>query len=125
MEREDGDGMMERTEYIEKWKVVNMLIDVENRAQGTYRENGEKLYRDLVETEIKIGKLPAADVAPVRPGRWINAEKINNKPYRIKNLEKWVIYRCSECGYSNGRRTNANYCPNCGAKMDGKEKDYD
>ena len=56
MEREDGDGMMERTEYIEKWKVVNMLIDVENRAQGTYRENGEKLYRDLVETEIKIGK---------------------------------------------------------------------
>ena len=39
MEREDGDGMMERTEYNEKWKVVNMLIDVENRAQGTYREN--------------------------------------------------------------------------------------
>ena len=57
--------MMEKSEYIEKWKVVNMLIDVENRAQGTYRENGEKLYRDLVETEIKIGKLPAADVAPV------------------------------------------------------------
>ena len=87
MEREDGDGMMERTEYIEKWKVVNMLIDVENRAQGTYRENGEKLYRDLVETEIKIGKLPAADVALVRKGRWLSwEEEFQKTPKRKNNL---------------------------------------
>lgn len=114
MEREDGDGMMERTEYIEKWKVVNMLIDVENRAQGTYRENGEKLYRDLVETEIKIGKLPAEDVALVRKGRWLSWEEAFQKTSKRKNN---LGVFCDKCHKHNDNRTD--YCPNCGAKMDG------
>ena len=44
----------------------------------------------------------AADVAPVRHGRW--------KRYG-KNLGE-----CSECGEIVSVRNN--YCPNCGAKMD-------
>ena len=50
-----------------------------------------------------ISNLPAADVAPVRHGRW--------KRYG-KNLGE-----CSECGEIVSVRSN--YCPNCGAKMDG------
>ena len=65
-----------------------------------------------------IEKLPTIEAEPVRHGRWIS-EKCNHKPYRIKNPEKWVIYKCSVCGYSNGRKQN-NYCPNCWAKMDGE-----
>ena len=52
-----------------------------------------------------IDSVPAADVAPVRHGRWIN--------------HGWSTV-CSECGedYAFAKR---NYCPNCGAKMDGDE----
>lgn len=53
---------------------------------------------------------PTADVEPVRHGRWIATNDENKK-------------RCSECDiihliaqYPYGK---ANYCPNCGAKMDG------
>ena len=58
-----------------------------------------------------ISDMPAADVAPVRHGRW--------KRYG-KNLGE-----CSECGEIVSVRNN--YCPNCGAKMDekeGKHEDY-
>ena len=48
--------------------------------------------------------------APVRHGRWIEQEK-----YAFG-----VMYDCSICGnriLDNGHSWN--YCPNCGAKMDG------
>lgn len=59
-----------------------------------------------------IEDMPAADVAPVRHGRWIEQEK-----YTFG-----VMYDCSICGsriLDNGHSWN--YCPNCGAKMDEKE----
>ena len=51
----------------------------------------------------------AADVAPVRHGRWIEKEK-----YTFG-----IMYDCSLCEdriLDNGHPWN--YCPNCGAKMD-------
>ena len=55
-------------------------------------------------------ELPNADVAPVRHGRWIEKQK-----YTFG-----VMYDCSICDdriLDNGHSWN--YCPNCGAKMDG------
>lgn len=66
--------------------------------------------------------IPAEDVEDVRHGRW---ESVKNP--------KWPAYshdKCSICGWQNtrnalcyeeGRRGghSLNYCPNCGAKMDG------
>ena len=54
-----------------------------------------------------IKKAPAADVAPVVHGEW-----------RERSL--WIIrypYECSNCNYVSDLATN--YCPNCGARMDG------
>ena len=54
-----------------------------------------------------------ADVAQVRHGRWIEQEK-----YTFGTM-----YDCSICGdriLDNGHEWN--YCPNCGAKMDGDIK---
>jgi len=51
--------------------------------------------------------IPAADVEPVRHGRWGNYE-----PY-------YDGYRCSYC--KNTFRTCQRFCPNCGAKMDLEE----
>ena len=55
----------------------------------------------------RLLSIPAADVVPVRHGRWI--------PYNVKDC----LYVCSECHSLPKDRTR--YCPNCGAKMDGEE----
>ena len=54
-------------EYIEKHKAVNLLTYLENEFQQFKPFKGfeHAMYRKLCETEIAIGKLPAADVAPV------------------------------------------------------------
>lgn len=54
-------------EYIEKRKVVNLLIELEKEFQQFKPFKGfeHAMYRKLCEAEITIGKLPAADVAPV------------------------------------------------------------
>ena len=66
----------------------------------------------------KIKKLPAADVAEVRRGRW-NGKTNPNWPAH-SHLE------CSNCGWWNTKNASVikgkvmlSYCPNCGAKMDG------
>ena len=54
-------------EYIEKHKAVNLLTSLENEFQQFKPFKGfeHAMYRKLCETEIAIGKLPAADVVPV------------------------------------------------------------
>ena len=97
-------------EYIEKWSVVNRLIDIENEFQQYKPFHGfeHAMYRKICEAEIAIGKTQAADVAPVRHGRWICRNKW--KPSEFK-------YECSIC--HDGSDLESKYCPNCGAKMDG------
>ena len=54
-----------------------------------------------------------AEVATVRHGRWSVADDVGD-----------CCYRCSECGFLRDAYDidTDNYCPNCGAKMDGKEE---
>lgn len=67
-----------------------------------------------------IRYVPAADVQPVRNGRWARLDKRRGS----------YLFYCSECGgrayYVHGVRKSEpvcgyRYCPNCGAKMDGGE----
>ena len=61
----------------------------------------------------RLLSIPAADVAPVRHGRWIDAyPDIEPNPMFMYGI-------CSECGFEQGISKYLNYCPNCGAKMDG------
>ena len=73
----------------------------------TQREVWERLkaYEDA-------GISPAADVAPVVHGRWVHIGR------RFKGGVDWC--HCSECGGKNNFAARTNYCPNCGAKMDGE-----
>lgn len=58
-----------------------------------------------------FAEITAADVAPVRHGRW-------ETHYRSgTTVSKGVVSGC--CDMWNGWKTP--YCPNCGAKMDGKD----
>ena len=102
-------------EYIEKHKAVNLLTSLENEFQQfkPFKCFEHAMYRKLCETEIAIGKLPAADVAPVVHGRWI--EKTVPEGCRY--------FECSNCGAHENRHTaiKGYYCWRCGAKMDGGE----
>ena len=60
-----------------------------------------------------IAKFPAADVEPVRHGRWLCWGKNETPTYENYGT-------CSVCGEDAEIYTeHRNYCPNCGAKMDG------
>ena len=58
----------------------------------------------------RLLSIHAADVAPLRHGRWVDNGACGYK---------WA-FSCSKCGYIDGYPFNNrhNYCPNCGAKMD-------
>ena len=92
-------------EYIEREAAVKI-------AEKYGLANGSALGRhtglaDCIASEI--ADIPAADVAPVVHGRWVEKEK-----YTFG-----IMYDCSLCEnriLDNGHPWN--YCPNCGAKMD-------
>lgn len=70
-----------------------------------------------------IDEIPAADVAPVVHGRWIEKWDLYDKGFYISRK---VWYECSNCGMKTHyrdecfeKKVDYNYCPNCGAKMDG------
>lgn len=69
-----------------------------------------------------INAIPAADVAPVVRGRW---EKEPSSYWRWTSSGAVAVtrttYRCGLCG--RGTAVKSNYCPNCGAKMDGGDND--
>lgn len=66
-----------------------------------------------------LKSVPAVDAVPVVHGRWLECE------------DGWgdTHYQCSECGEEwnldagTPEENDMNYCPNCGAKMDGREND--
>lgn len=72
------------------------------------------------ECEHPVGGVPAADVAPVKHGKWIET----TQPMGWSDV---TCAECSECGEDFvldewGMEDMKNlmlYCPNCGARMDG------
>lgn len=95
-------------EYIEREDAIGML---RGSAIAKYPLS---FYFGIFASADELEKLPAADVAPVRHGRWISIICSYGTP------------KCSVCDwsipYSEDSRLDAtNYCPNCGAKMDLEE----
>lgn len=87
--------------------------------------NTESLLRSSIVDENKVASFildqflydikhfHAADVAPVRRGRWIE------KPYLLGTSRF-----CSRCGENYGMpHAIYRYCPNCGARMDVEESE--
>ena len=67
--------------------------------------------------EAAILNIQSADVTPVKHGQWDDSGR-----YRFPGGS--IAVRCSECGCSltasEYKLNNWNYCPVCGAKMDGE-----
>ena len=90
----------------------------------SFTDMGEGI--DLAMERVKDA--PAVDAEPVRHGWWIPVLKSD-----IFGKEYEDGHRCSECG-GNGLYSCAdyiaydelyNYCPHCGAKMDGDDNEAD
>lgn len=61
-----------------------------------------------------INNIPAADVVEVKHGRW--------EEYEVFPLTPSLNgYPCSVCGHHVSATSGLNYCPICGAKMDGEK----
>ena len=87
-------------EYIEREYAVDAVLRVYYDTPDIYLCD-EKF-------EAAIRKIQAADVAPVRHGRWLHHTLIDGH----------INAECSEC---HKVRIIDNYCPNCGAKMNLEE----
>ena len=95
-------------EYVEREALLKKFTDAEsqdNKAVGI----GEFLFaviRGIIENQ------PTADVVEVRHGYWDDCEcSVCGKMHPSLYLDEWELeYRIKETPY----------CPNCGAKMDGK-----
>ena len=112
-------------EYIEREATIKLLRSLGSRDYR--REKG------TIQEAIKMVSFPeytpSADVAPVRHGRWLDRQKNQGlKDEEIGTVgmvdgEPWSSCYCSECGEwlvaSDEYAVKGNYCPNCGAKMDG------
>ena len=60
-------------------------------------------------TDVLI--IPAVDAVKVKHGRWLPVDEKND------------AFDCSECDAMVVKKHN--YCPNCGARMDGRREDGD
>lgn len=60
-------------------------------------------------------RIPIIDAVPVRHGKWL---------LEWENEDTRML-RCSECRmvFNVGKGRDGNYCPNCGARMDGERKE--
>ena len=64
--------------------------------------------------KCSIDSMPAADVAPVVHGKW----EYRNSSWYCSNCGRGYRVKCGVVPASTH-----NYCPNCGARMDGADND--
>lgn len=94
-------------EYIRRDDFIQHLEKCKKGAAVT-----NLVWAAIMAIERDVRDMPAADVAPVRHGRWIKDEFFSDE---VNNGEK-----CSQCGELIGWFGNLpKYCPGCGALMDG------
>ena len=128
---------MPEKEYISKNYALYLVNYFGNMQTWSKEDIVSEIKRKIAEADVE---LPAADVAPVRHGRWLYEVHKENVNFRWN-----VTVKCSEC-YDNRKEIWGgffpnvpdciardvalqsakqikldNYCPHCGAKMDLKE----
>ena len=105
-------------EYIEREAVEKFIVGGLNNSD-VY----ERFGHDAIKIITEVHYMPAADVAPVVHGQW---DDIPNEYMSV--VSKTGTYHgnattCSVCHDVNPNAFKTNYCPCCGAKMDGGDSD--
>ena len=103
---------MPEKEYIEREAIEKAFAE---EISTNYLDDYAKGFQAAL---LAVMSIPTADVAPVRHGRWIEQEQCGES-----------LYSCSACGTEwvtiegTPKENGMDYCPHCGAKMDGKENE--
>lgn len=106
-------GERKMDEYIKRAAIMEFPI----RKDHCDKERANEHFIFGIESVLEyVESLPAADVAPVVHGRWLRADD-------------FVI--CSRCEAEMNQKNSLgvdnfkNFCPNCGARMDGDSNAFD
>lgn len=98
---------------INRKDTIGAILSIEHIAE---LRDGDAVIR-VSAVNYVLRNLPSEDVQAVKRGHWIH------DGLDIPHGVDWM--HCSECGkrdkYCPAAMTN--YCPNCGAKMDGEKND--
>ena len=89
-------------------------------VSGVFSENPKHIpYLQAAEILCAASDQCPADVAPVRHGRWDNIPNTYMCVAGKDGSYHGCATSCSVCHEINPNAYKTNYCPNCGAKMDG------
>ena len=102
--------MGEKKEYIERGALIEFV------KQNTPNIDGDTTMQ-CVERAMKAA--PAADVVEVRHGEWVIKTDDYDNEYMMCSCCKDEFYPVD----ADTVDSTPNYCPTCGAKMDGERKE--
>lgn len=116
-------------EYIEREKVHRLVRSLTQYAWTNPDKSKYRVTVDIDDVQFGIDKIPAADVAEVRRGKWIKTQEPLG----------WCDVDCAECSVCHESWIKSwiidedssiddyecmwHYCPHCGAKMSDERKD--
>ena len=119
-------------EYIDKQAAIDEMRERQLSANEWYttakaKDDEEIMVRAdsaiacFIECILTLKKMPSADVQQVRHGKW-EERKVSDK----NCIDEWQTACCSVCHKYHTTPymyyfDNYNYCPNCGARMDGEQ----
>lgn len=98
-------------EYIDRKAAFDAITDIAGKTST------HSAYEAVWKSARTLKKIPAADVVPVVHGRW---------EYNHPTINTYGQLRCSICDWwtlDPSVDGAYNFCPNCGAKMDGGADD--
>ena len=123
LKTESGLLIMAEKEYIEREALIE---------EAKHNKAVCQAIADIVDVKDIINNTPVADVAPIRHGHWIyqSSRKFINTDVSEEKLQKEILgyggrvvlnLQCSVCRKVTMvcNSISYEYCPHCGAKMDG------
>ena len=112
------------SEYLERETAVNIAdhailehpYDKDSQRPEEYSDYNQGWSDACDYIRVSLTHVPAADVAPVVHGKWVHSRY-------DRSSEQFDVVKCSRCGleaYAMAYHVrDGNYCPRCGARMDG------
>ena len=95
-------------EYIDREEAINEVLSCFGVEDSIFSD------ATIIAIGFKLKNIPAADVQPVKHGRWIRDAVYVDET----TGEPCLAWFCNQCG--EPQMVGTNFCPNCGAKMDGE-----
>ena len=92
-------------EYINRDAVHDLVRSLTKYAWASPVRNEQRVTVDADDVQFGVDKIPSADAAPVRHGRWLCVD--------TDTEQFFLCNRCKEKEY-----WESDYCPSCGCKMD-------